>query len=150
MSSAVFNYSLYTIPLAWTLAYTFNRYARADAPGWSYAQPRSNITPEGFKANGIPPKIAAKITRASSASANGMENVPLYAAGVVAANCARLSASSANMICLAYLLSRLAYNTWYIHTTDESWAKFRTVLFYVGHVLVLSLFVMSASALSAQ
>lgn len=42
-----------------TCRYTFNRYARADAPGWSYAQPRSNITPEGFKANGIPPKVSA-------------------------------------------------------------------------------------------
>lgn len=50
--------------------------------------------------------------------------------------------------CAAYLLSRAAYNVCYITNTSQSWSHLRSVVFYVGHVIVMSLFVMSGKGLS--
>ncbi|GHJ87891.1 hypothetical protein NliqN6_4293 [Naganishia liquefaciens] len=120
-----FNYSLYTIPVAWVLAsspqgyamWTFNAFKAPGAKGWNNAQPRSNLTPESFKSNQIPANVAARILRAhealfplsclflvprteraSSASSNGLENLALYAAGVVVANYARIAPETLNTL----------------------------------------------------
>lgn len=66
----------------------------------------------------------AKITRAAGAQANGFENLPLFAAAVVAGNAARLDVGTLNGLCVGYLVSRVAYNLIYINQTTNFLGEF--------------------------
>jgi len=51
-----------------------------------------------------------RIHRGEAASSNGLETIGIYAAGVVAANFARIPTETLNQLTLTYLASRLVYN----------------------------------------
>lgn len=59
-------------------------------------------------------QIRAKLIRSEAALQNGLENLPLFAASVVAANVQRLNILYLNIYSILYILIRLAYNWVYI------------------------------------
>lgn len=76
-----------------------------------------------------PPQLKARILRAESAFANGLETIGLYAAAVVAVNIGgsngsnggvRVNPRAANALSLAYLLTRVVYTVIYVVLQDPT------------------------------
>ena len=74
----------------------------------------------------------ARYQRAEAAQQNGFENVGIYAAAIVAANVAKVPASTCNTAAAIYLASRVVYNMLYINTEKLSTSNLRTVAFLLG------------------
>lgn len=84
----------------------------------------------------------ARILRAESASSNGFEGLPLFAAAIVAGNSAGLSALALNSLTIAYIASRVVYNYVYIFLGgNRKIAGFRTPIWFVGIGSIMTLFV---------
>ncbi|KAK7703949.1 hypothetical protein SLS64_008895 [Diaporthe eres] len=64
-------------------------------------------------------QTAQRIQRAEAAMANGFETLGMYSAGIVAAVVAGVPAETLNYLSVAYLASRVGYNTVYIWLQDN-------------------------------
>lgn len=91
-----------------------------------------------------PPTLAA-YERAEAAHRNGIECLPLFAAGILAGNFAGLSRASLGWTAGVYLVLRVLYNGLYIHTTTERGSLVRSAVWAVGQALCVSLFVRAAA-----
>ena len=89
-----------------------------------------------------------RILRAKAASSNGLETIGLYAAGVAAANAAKVPVETLNKISLFYLGSRLVYNLVYIVLQDNrKFAPVRSLVWMAGVGSIFSLFIKAGNAL---
>jgi uncharacterized MAPEG superfamily protein len=89
----------------------------------------------------------AMIHRCEGAQVNGFENLGLFAAAVLAGNFAGLPAETLNLLSGGYLASRALYNLIYITHTTEAMAKARTLTYFSGIGLIMTLFVKSGNIL---
>ncbi|KAL2044965.1 hypothetical protein N7G274_002740 [Stereocaulon virgatum] len=81
------------------------------------------------------------ITRAEGAQSNGFENIPLFAAAVVAGNMAHLSPSYLNALSMGYVASRMLYTVIYVNNVNNTVAQGRSVVFLAGVGICMALFV---------
>ncbi|WRT66615.1 uncharacterized protein IL334_003574 [Kwoniella shivajii] len=147
------NYSLYAVPAAWIIAFAphfyavtvFNSERAPGTPEWDNREPHSNLAK--LKEAKLSPNAHGIYTRAEAAQQNGFQNLPLFAAAVLAGNFARLSPSTLNTTAALYLVSRIIYNVVYITNTTKSTANVRSVVFVSGVITLMSLFVKAGNKL---
>ncbi|KAK8079321.1 hypothetical protein PG994_003128 [Apiospora phragmitis] len=97
--------------------------------------------------NELSPKVRGRLFRADAAMQNSIENLPLFAAAVVAGNASYfLSAAELNLCCLTYLLLRALYMAFYVFWQDNPAfpALTRTLLWLMGVAVEMYLFELAA------
>ncbi|KAK5117982.1 hypothetical protein LTR62_004026 [Meristemomyces frigidus] len=143
------NLSLYLIPVAWTLsllprAFAAGTYTSAGKNQYNALHPRS--FPNDVQNNqALDKKTRDRILRAEAAQANGFENLPLFAAAIVAGNAAGLTPFTLNGLGLGYCLARFVYNHIYIFqdVLPHPGNAFRTASWFAGVCCCFALFVLS-------
>ena len=145
------NISLYTIPAAWVASlaphvYSHLLYQKVSSRHTDNRQPRSMVKTVA-ESQGIDAATKGRIIRADAAHQNSTENLPLFAAAVVAGNMARLDTSWLNVLSVGYVLSRVVYNLLYINNTTAVLARARSLVFVSGAVMVCTLFTMAGNKL---
>ncbi|KAL2287524.1 hypothetical protein FJTKL_04962 [Diaporthe vaccinii] len=90
----------------------------ASGKNFDVANPRSTVDTCN-KDTTMEKRTAQRIQRAEAAMANGFETLGMYSAGIVAAVVAGVPAETLNYLSMAYLASRVGYNTVYIWLQDN-------------------------------
>ncbi|KAG6364536.1 hypothetical protein INS49_006137 [Diaporthe citri] len=109
----------YSVPAAFTLVMVPHAYAMfASGKNFDVANPRSTVDTCN-KDTTMDKRKAQRIQRAEAAMANGFETLGMYSAGIVAAVVAGVPAETLNYLSVAYLTSRVGYNTVYIWLQDN-------------------------------
>ncbi|WVR06826.1 hypothetical protein IAU60_003862 [Kwoniella sp. DSM 27419] len=148
------NLSLYAIPAMWFINmsahfYAVGLYNAEKAPGdseWDNRAPKKNLTT--VKEAKLSPAAQGKFERAEAAQSNGFENLPFFAAAVVAGNLARLPVSTLHTAVGIYLASRAVYTWIYINNTTKTAGNLRSATYLVGIITCFTLFIKSGNALS--
>ncbi|KAM3088792.1 hypothetical protein ACMFMG_000421 [Clarireedia jacksonii] len=128
------NLSFYTIPAAWVLSILPHSYAITRSSNFDNRNPREYS--DNLEAD-----------KTIDETMNGMENMGLFAAAVVAGNVAGLPARTLNLLSGGYLVSRAVYNFVYINNTSGMMAHTRSAVYAVGIVHIMTLFVKSGNIL---
>ncbi|KAL2287523.1 hypothetical protein FJTKL_04962 [Diaporthe vaccinii] len=109
----------YSVPAAFMLVMVPHSYAMfASGKNFDVANPRSTVDTCN-KDTTMEKRTAQRIQRAEAAMANGFETLGMYSAGIVAAVVAGVPAETLNYLSMAYLASRVGYNTVYIWLQDN-------------------------------
>ncbi|KAI0865354.1 hypothetical protein F4860DRAFT_306173 [Xylaria cubensis] len=142
------NISYFTIPVAVFTALWPRSYSAFQGPGQKYFDPTNPRTfPARLEKSGLDKETVARIQRAESASSNGFEGLPLFAAAIVAGNSAGLSNVAMNSLSITYILSRIVYNWVYIFLGgNRQMAGLRTPVWFVGIGSALAMFVKAGLA----
>ncbi|TEB34205.1 hypothetical protein FA13DRAFT_1812157 [Coprinellus micaceus] len=144
--------SLYSIPVAWLLAYipqvikvtTASKFTTYDN-----LDPRTNVSKISAK-DKVDDRLKAKVARADAAHQNGLESFPVWSIAVLVANYAGLASRSINNTALVYLGSRVVYNYIYINQSKQWHGSSRTLVWNVGVGAALSLLIRSANLVSSR
>ena len=119
--------------IALLLPYVATVFAKSGAGGF---KPKHNHDPREFLATA---QGAAK--RANNAQKNGFEITPGFAAAVIIAHLAAVAERGLiDQLAIAFVFSRVLYTWCYI----ADWALLRSLVWFVGLGLIISLFVVSA------
>ncbi|KAK7999018.1 hypothetical protein PG991_014693 [Apiospora marii] len=96
--------------------------------------------------NALSPRARGRLFRADAALQNGLENLPLFAAAVVAANASYLPAAELNLCCIGYLLLRALYMAFFVFWQDNPVfpAMTRSVIWAAGVGVEMYMFVLAA------
>lgn len=96
--------------------------------------------------NALSPRARGRLFRADAALQNALENLPLFAAAVAAANAGGRPAAELNAGCLGYLLLRALYMAFFVFGQDRPAfpAPTRTLLWAAGVGVEMYLFVLAA------
>jgi uncharacterized MAPEG superfamily protein len=94
--------------------------------------------------------LSNPIYRCEGTQANSFENLGVFAAAVTEGNLAGLPAQNLNLLAGGYLVSRVLFNVFYITGTTPAMATGRSVSYFAGLSLVMTLFVQSGNALRAS
>ncbi|OCF74381.1 hypothetical protein I204_04752 [Kwoniella mangroviensis CBS 8886] len=125
-----FNYSLFSVPAGWVVGM---------APLW-YAIGAANSAAPGTYQNAL----RRRIKRAVAANNNTHVNLPLFAAGLAAANASHVDSASLHLYSAGFLISRVAYNLAYILIEDESYSWFRSIFYWSGVGSCFALYIKAA------
>eukprot|EP01111_Echinosteliopsis_oligospora_P018371 TRINITY_DN838_c0_g1_i1.p1 TRINITY_DN838_c0_g1~~TRINITY_DN838_c0_g1_i1.p1 ORF type:complete len:167 (-),score=33.21 TRINITY_DN838_c0_g1_i1:57-536(-) len=141
------NLTYYAIPAAWVISivphfYAIRLFTKSSGKEFDNANPK-DLLPSTKSNPLIPDQTKQKIARCESAAANGFENLPLFAAAVVASNVAKVPTRTTHLIVAGYLASRVIYNILYIRTDDPKKGAVRSVFYTVGAGFLFSLFIMA-------
>ena len=144
------NFSLYTIPIAWAFSivphlYAVRIYESSSKKSFDLTKPRA-ISSTLASDQTLDQGTKNRIQRAEGAQQNGMENIGLFAAAVVAGNVAGLSNGTLNALSGGYLASRVVYNLVYINNESNAVANVRTGVFFSGIIMIMTLFVKAGNA----
>ena len=138
------NLSFYAIPAAWLVAIAPHFYAVALTKGkFTNSSPRQYLA--DVKAKAVKTEEDKKYIRAEGAQLNGFENLPLFAAAIIAGNFAGVPAHELNRLAAGYLASRVLFNGLYIWTTDELAAYLRSGAYLAGIGIIFNLFFKAAA-----
>ncbi|KAK7953015.1 hypothetical protein PG988_013709 [Apiospora saccharicola] len=142
------NVSYYTIPAAMFMALT-PRLATIVGYGRFYNPHYPRGLPDDIQmlpVNALSPWVRARLFRADAAMQNAIENLPLFAAAVVAANASYLPVMELNLCCLGYLVLRALYMAFYVFWEDNPVfpAFTRTLIWLTGVGVEMYLFVLAA------
>ncbi|PWN40524.1 hypothetical protein IE81DRAFT_219877 [Ceraceosorus guamensis] len=94
-----------------------------------------------------PPPFLPSYIRAEAAQQNGFENLPFFAAAIIAGNVAKLPVDFLNTAAIIYVVSRIFYSVAYISTTSEPLSNLRSAIFLVGVSTCFTLFIRAGLAL---
>ncbi|RJG12445.1 hypothetical protein D3879_03905 [Pseudomonas cavernicola] len=98
--------------------------------------PKHNHDPRAFLAT-----LSGVGRRANNAQLNAFEVIPAFSAAVIIAHLAGGAAQSTlDMLAIAFVVSRLLYLVCYL----ADWASLRSLVWFVGMGLIVSLFVVAA------
>ncbi len=78
--------------------------------------------------------------------ANGVDNIGLYAAAIVAGNAAHLPKELLNGLSIAYVVSRVIFSVVYI----KDWPKARLVAFFSGLACCFTLLIKAGKAFDSR
>jgi uncharacterized MAPEG superfamily protein len=142
------NYSFYTVPLAYVITilphiFSMHTYQSATNKSFPIKQPRGFATAVQSD-QALDNTTRNRILRAEAAHANGMENIGLFAAAIVAGNTAGVDPWWLNVLSAGYLLSRFIYNHVYIFN-DLVPGELRSVTHFGGLSAVFGLFVLAGN-----
>eukprot|EP00873_Tetraselmis_striata_P036221 jgi/Tetstr1/456485/TSEL_043208.t1 len=111
---------------------------------YNNTNPRSAATELSSKGK-LKPETQELVARLTACGANAWENLPVFAAGVLAANQAGVAQSTILPACAAYLLGRVVFTGAYIAGTPAmGWV--RSVAYAVGTGASLKLLINAACA----
>src|SRR5699024_5121064 len=119
--------------VAFMLPYLYTMLAKAGSVGFA---PTNNHDQRAYLA---PSQGMAK--RAHNAQQNGFESTPAFAAAVIIAHLvAGAEQGLLDQLAIAFVVSRVLYTLCYV----ADWALLRSLVWFVGLGLIISLFVVSA------
>ncbi|WVR06825.1 hypothetical protein IAU60_003861 [Kwoniella sp. DSM 27419] len=143
-----FNYSLFSVPVGWAVAMSPLWWAigrvSAEAPG-TYDNSNPKESWEKLDQAKLSPQLKRRVRRAVDANNNGHTNLPLFAAGLAAANAAHVDSFSLHASSAVFLLSRAAYNFAYVLIEDEKLSFIRTIFYWTGVGSCFALFIQAAN-----
>ncbi|KAI1125724.1 hypothetical protein F5Y10DRAFT_246432 [Nemania abortiva] len=142
------NLSYFTIPVALFTALWPRNYSAFQGPGQKYFDPTN---PRTFAArlekSDLDKETVARILRAESASSNGIEALPLFAAAIVAGNSAGLSNTALNSLSIGFIISRAVYNYVYIFIGgNHKLAGLRSLVWFSSIGSIMTLFIKAGLA----
>ena len=137
------NISLHTIPFAWLIAITPRIWARRTYislhnKDLDLHHPR-NFSATLSEDTDLDAQNRGRLLRAEAAMDNGLDNIGLFAAAIVAGNSAGLSPRVLNALSVGYLGSRVIYNYVYI----QDWVGARVASFFGGLGMCFALLIMA-------
>ncbi|WWC89053.1 uncharacterized protein L201_003971 [Kwoniella dendrophila CBS 6074] len=142
-----FNYSLFSVPAGWVVAMSPLWWAIGTAnsasPG-TYNNANPGDSWNNLESAPISSQLRKRIKRAVAANNNTHVNLPLFAAGLVAANASHVDSFSLHLYSTTFLLSRIAYNLAYVLIEDDAKSYIRTLLYFGGLGSTLALYVKAA------
>ncbi|WWC69947.1 uncharacterized protein I206_103891 [Kwoniella pini CBS 10737] len=142
-----FNYSLFSVPAGWVVAMSPLWWAigaaNSAAPG-TYQNANPGESWSKLDTAPVPQQLKKRIKRAVAANNNNHVNLPLFAAGLAAANASHVDSSSLHLYSTGFLLSRVAYNLCYVLIEDESKSWFRTIFYWTGVGSCFALYIKAA------
>lgn len=159
--------ALLAVPAAWICAITPHFYAASLTLTKNDLALFDNVAPRAFLAKTqAQEKQSANVAhylRAEAASANGFEQIGLFASAVVLGTLVGIPTQEMNVFAAGWIASRVTYNVsrfalttkltiqiLYISTTSTIPSFARSVVFVGGVVACLSVFVKSATLLSLK
>ncbi|GJE85338.1 MAPEG family protein [Phanerochaete sordida] len=157
MSSPSINLStpglaLYSLPAAWVVAF-YPNYMRAQSMkklrGYSNVKPRENAELLKDSSETLDETTRNRLARMIGAHQNGMENLPIWFAAVLAGHVAGLPHRTMNMFAGGYLALRLLYNYIYFNQRTEAEARYRTLVYFAGLGFPITLMIKAANKLRA-
>ncbi|WVF71196.1 hypothetical protein IAT40_005996 [Kwoniella sp. CBS 6097] len=141
------NYSLLAVPAGWVVSMAPLWWAvgtaNSAAPGtYNNANPKESW--DKLESANISATLKRQVRRAVDANNNNHTNLPLFAAGLAAANAAHVDSRSLHLLSAGFLLSRIAYTLAYIFIEEEKYSWSRSVLYWTGAWSSLGLFIKAA------
>ncbi|KAI0779157.1 hypothetical protein BC629DRAFT_1289865 [Irpex lacteus] len=144
--------SLYSLPAVWFTAFypvMLKASIRNSPGGFNNLQSRQNVE-RARTAAGADKATAELAARYEGAHLNGMENLPLWFAAILAGHIAGLSHRTLNQFSFAYVLTRILYNYVYFNQKTPAQSRIRTAVFFIGLSLPLTILIKSANKLYSQ
>jgi len=146
------NYSLYAIPAFWVLILLPHVYATATIKEAANGR-FDNHNPHGdsyktYIKKTCPAETYTKWERAEAAHRNGFENLPLFAAAVIAGNMARLDNGVLNLCAVAFLGLRVAHTVAYVTISDRNLSFVRSGMYFLSTGCCLYLLVSAANVMA--
>ncbi|KAI1340827.1 hypothetical protein F5Y15DRAFT_414548 [Xylariaceae sp. FL0016] len=138
------NFSLFTVPAAFIILFIPKLYSLI--VGGKHLDPASprKYQPAIIDADDLNSKTKARILRAESAFANGLETIAFYASAVLAVNMAGVDPVVSNALAIAYLVTRVVYNVIYvILQQDPRWALARSTTWFAGIGIIFAMFLVA-------
>jgi uncharacterized MAPEG superfamily protein len=131
-------------------AYAITIGRRAWSTGvWDNRNPRGAQTAEKLQ-KGLDADSLAAFERARACSANGFENLPLFAAAVVLGNAAGVDAGTMDTFALSVLGLRVFYTMAYLNSTTRARSGIRSLSWIAQVGLIWRMFFLSAKAFAAK
>lgn len=149
---SLYNRSILAIPAYWGLCWATHAAAINIATGgkalkWDNRNPRASGLKEKLQKR-LTPEVYAKYERCEAASANGFENLPLFATAVVLGNMAKLDQASLDKFAASYLVLRVIYFVSYTYTSKQEYTPIRSVLWISSALLSIGVIVQAAKVLN--
>lgn len=141
------NISFYTLPLSWIIClvprlFAVLTYAAATGKPVEFGHPR-NLAQIAGSDPALTSRTRGRIVRAEAAAADTIESAPYFAAAILAGNQLGLPVGLLNALSFAYLATRVAYIDAYIFSETIAVAVLRAALFFIGHMITWSLFILA-------
>ncbi|KAI0846765.1 hypothetical protein F5Y00DRAFT_264177 [Daldinia vernicosa] len=140
------NISWWTIPFAFVLALSPRIYFGILGPGSGVYDPRN---PRKFGASArrsttLNAVTTARIERSEFALNNSIENLPLFAVAVLAANTEGVDLETRNLLSILYLSIRIFYIWVYIWGQEYEWLHplTRTMVWFCGNIVLAYLYLL--------
>jgi uncharacterized MAPEG superfamily protein len=149
----VLNLSLLAIPAHYILSlaphaysvFAVNKALKPQQAEWDNVNP-NGASHKALLAKHLPADVHARVERAESAHRNGLENLPLIASAILAANFAGVPVAEINALAATWLALRALYNVLYINTVRLSASRARSLTWFAGVVVTCTLFWKAATA----
>ncbi|KAI0338041.1 hypothetical protein BDW22DRAFT_1363408 [Trametopsis cervina] len=140
--------SLYSIPAIWLTAFypaAMKTGILRDTPvGYNNLHPRGNVERAKTAAN-VDKAAFQRAARCEGAHLNGMENLPIWFAAILAAHLAGLPNRTLNLVSAAYVVTRVVYNYVYINQSTPAQGWLRSAAYFTGLAMPLGLLIQSAN-----
>ncbi|WRT66614.1 uncharacterized protein IL334_003573 [Kwoniella shivajii] len=142
-----FNYSLFSVPIGWAVGmaplwWSISK-ANSAAPG-TYDNANPGDSWSKLDSAPISSQDKRRIRRAVAANNNTHVNLPLFAAGLAAANAAHVDSSSLHLYSAGFLISRVAYTLSYIFIEDDQTSYIRSICYLGGIGSCFALYIKAA------
>ena len=148
MSSSALNYPLLSIPAYYVFSLIPHVYASGllSANGYkpNNANPKASLSPSAVQGK-VPDAVFQKYQRAENAHSNNMEQLPLYAAAILASIIAERSTARGQgntamgqdimgltSFVASWFAVRTVYNVAYVQISDHTTSFFRSTMWAVG------------------
>lgn len=141
------NISFYTLPMSWMIClvprlFAVTTYAACTGKPVEFGHP-SILAQVAGSDPALSLRTRGRIIRAEAAAQDTVESAPYFAVAILAGNQAGLPSSLLNALSVAYLATRMAYIDAYIFSETVTVAISRAALFFVGHTIIWSLFILA-------
>ncbi len=94
----------------------------------------------------VPREVLAKYERCEAAHRNGLENLPLFAAAILAANFSGVSHTTVATGAWTYVAMRMLYNACYMSINSNRKSLVRTAVWWLSTMIPMGLLVSAATA----
>lgn len=146
-----YNRSILAIPAFWGMSWLTHWIgitvaSRGNPAKWDNRNPRAAGMKKKLQ-DTLPPDVYAKYERAEAASANGFENLPLFAAAVILGNVAKLPAAEMDRFARNYLAIRFVYLLVYVYVSKQQYTGARSIIWLTSCVMCINVMVKAAKIL---
>lgn len=143
MTSSTLHYPLLSIPAYYIFSILPHAYASGILTSNGYkpnnANPKASLSPSAVKGK-VPDDVFQKYQRAENAHSNNMEQMPMYAAAVIASIIAERATirgqtgadTGLTSFVASWFAVRTLYNLAYIYISDHTTSFFRSAMWSVG------------------
>jgi uncharacterized MAPEG superfamily protein len=144
--------SILSIPVYYVISVLPHSYAISLATSgkplkWDNRNPRG-IGHRAHLKSTLPPEKFARYERAEAASANALENFPVYTAAMILGHVAGVDKDALDRFAAAWLVLRVAHSLVYVNRSRHGWTAVRTGLYVASIATCFNIFVQAAKKLA--